>query len=42
MWRRLRAVALLAMLLTVLGLIVALVIVIFGAIVLNALRSAVQ
>jgi hypothetical protein len=41
-WRRVRSVVLLAALLTVLGLILALVIAIFGAVVLNGLRSAVQ
>lgn len=41
-WRRLRSVVLLAALLTVLGLILAVAIAIFGAVVLNGLRSAVQ
>ena len=41
-WRRVRSVVLLAALLTVLGVILALVIAIFGALVLNGLRSAVQ
>jgi len=41
-WRRVRSVVLLATLLTALGVVLALAIAIFGAVVLNALRSAVQ
>jgi hypothetical protein len=41
-WQRVRAVVLLAVLLTILGVLVAVAIAVFGAVVLNGLRSAVQ